>query len=87
MFLERSFPIESPQRSGCLAGDTTGEPTTALRDHHRIPFDVAIDDIDGTLHRAFGTRPSSAYLIDSSGTIVFRAHCSPPCSPSRRSRR
>jgi hypothetical protein len=28
------------------------------------------------VHRAFGTRPSSAYLIDSSGTIVFRAHWS-----------
>lgn len=66
-------------------GARTPQPTTieqkarnaaALRDHHQIPFDVAIDDIDGALHRSFGTRPSSAYVIDSSGTIVFRAHWS-----------
>ena len=39
-------------------------------------FPVAVDDIDGTVHRAFGTRPSSAYVIDATGTIVFRAHWS-----------
>jgi hypothetical protein len=48
----------------------------ALKAHHGFGFDVAIDDLEGTVHRAFGTRPSSAYLIDSSGTIVFRAHWS-----------
>lgn len=47
-----------------------------LQRHHSFPFEVAIDDIDGSLHKAFGTRPSSAYLIDPSGTIVFRAHWS-----------
>lgn len=47
-----------------------------LKAHHGFEFDVAIDDIDGTVHRAFGPRPSSAYLIDPSGTIVFRAHWS-----------
>ena len=48
----------------------------ALRAHHGFEFPVAVDDIDGSLHRAFGTRPSSAYLIDASGVILFRAHWS-----------
>lgn len=48
----------------------------ALRSHHGFDFPVAVDDIDGTVHRAFGTRPSSAYVIDATGTIVFRAHWS-----------
>lgn len=47
-----------------------------LRAHHRFDFEVAVDDIDGTVHRAFGTRPSSAYLVDADGTILFRAHWS-----------
>lgn len=49
---------------------------TLLREHHGMDFEVAVDDVDGTVHRAFGTRPSSAYLIDSDGVIVFRAHWS-----------
>jgi hypothetical protein len=49
---------------------------TRLREHHGMDFEVAVDDVDGTVHRAFGTRPSSAYLIDPAGTIVFRAHWS-----------
>ncbi|WP_149549524.1 TlpA family protein disulfide reductase [Streptomyces marokkonensis] len=64
-------------------GQTIGQPTTAaekhrhaqrLRLHHDIPFDVAVDDIDGTLHRAFTPKPNSAYLIDTTGTITFRSH-------------
>lgn len=47
-----------------------------LAEHHRLPFEVAVDDIEGTAHRAFGPRPSSAYLIDPDGRIVFRAHWS-----------
>jgi Iodothyronine deiodinase len=46
----------------------------ALRVHHGFGFEVAVDDIDGTVHRAFGPRPNSAYLIDPAGRIVFRAH-------------
>lgn len=44
-----------------------------LKGHHHLPFEVAADDIDGSLHRTLGSRPNSAYLIDGSGTIVFRA--------------
>ncbi len=66
-------------------GEATTQPETAkgkqrhasgLESHHGFPFEVAVDDIDGSLHRAFGTRPSSAYVIDPTGTIVFRAHWS-----------
>lgn len=66
-------------------GEQTSQPATIeaktlhalrLREHHGMDFEVAVDDVDGTVHRAFGTRPSSAYLIDPAGTIVFRAHWS-----------
>lgn len=45
-----------------------------LRDHHGFAFEVAIDDIDGSLHRALSPKPNSAYLIATDGTILFRAH-------------
>jgi hypothetical protein len=63
-------------------GQTIGQPHTpdekarhaaALEAHHELPFEVAIDDLDGTLHRRLGSRPSSAYLLDPSGIILFRA--------------
>jgi len=37
-------------------------------------FEVAVDDVDGTLHRALGPKPNSAYLLGTDGTILFRAH-------------
>ena len=48
----------------------------AIRLHalHGFDFEVAADDIDGSLHRALGTKPNSAYLLDRDGTILFRAH-------------
>lgn len=45
-----------------------------LRNIHGFNFDVAVDDIDGTLHRAFGPKPNSAYVLSKDGTILFRTH-------------
>jgi hypothetical protein len=41
---------------------------------HGFRFEVAVDDIYGSLHRAMGPKPNSAYVIDIDGTILFRAH-------------
>ncbi|MDT0330275.1 peroxiredoxin family protein [Nocardiopsis lambiniae] len=50
------------------------EHALELRRHHALPFEVAVDDIDGATHRAFSPKPNSAYLIDPQGTILYRAH-------------
>jgi thiol-disulfide isomerase/thioredoxin len=64
-------------------GDLFGQPQTReekwahaieLRRHHDLAFEVAVDDIDGTLHRALTPKPNSAYLLDPAGTIRYRAH-------------
>ena len=44
-----------------------------LRDFHGFRFEVAVDDIDGTLHRALSPKPNSAYALGKDGTILFRA--------------
>ncbi len=41
--------------------------------HHDFGFEVAVDDMEGSLHRALGPKPNSAYLIDPSGAILVRA--------------
>ena len=45
-----------------------------LRDLHDLPFEVAVDDITGSLHRAMSPKPNSAYLLGGDGLILFRAH-------------
>ncbi len=50
------------------------EHAERLRDLHGIRYEVAVDDIDGSLHRALSPKPNSAYLLASDGTILFRAH-------------
>lgn len=44
-----------------------------LRGLHSFDFEVAVDDIDGTLHRALSPKPNSAYVVATDGTILFRA--------------
>jgi len=43
-----------------------------LQTRYEIPWVVAVDDIDGTLHRALDTKPNAAYLMDKNGKIAFR---------------
>ena len=45
-----------------------------LRRHHDLPFEVAVDDLDGSLHLAVSPKPNSAYLIGPDGVILYRAH-------------
>ncbi len=44
-----------------------------LRDLHGFEFEVAVDNADGTLHRALSPKPNSAYVLNKDGTILFRA--------------
>ena len=41
---------------------------------HGFKFEVAVDDIDGSLHRALSPKPNSAYLVGKDGVTLFRAH-------------
>lgn len=45
-----------------------------LRQVHDIDFEIAVDDVEGSLHRALGPKPNSAYLLGRDGRILFRAH-------------
>jgi hypothetical protein len=45
-----------------------------LRNLHCFHFEVAVDDVDGTLHRALSPKPNSAYVLGAGGAILFRAH-------------
>lgn len=45
-----------------------------LRDLYGFEFEVAVDDVDGTLHRALSPKPNSAYVLGTDEKILFRAH-------------
>lgn len=44
----------------------------AYQERDRIPWPVAVDDINGTLHRALDPKPHAAYFVDANGTVVGR---------------
>lgn len=44
-----------------------------LKQHFDMPWTVAIDDIDGNLHRSLDTKPNAVFLMDKNGNIVFRS--------------
>lgn len=43
------------------------------RERDKIPWTVAVDDIDGTLHRSLDHKANAAYVIGLDGTVAFRA--------------
>jgi thiol-disulfide isomerase/thioredoxin len=46
---------------------------TKVRGIYSFTFEIAVDDMDGTLHRAMSPKPNSAYLLAPDGVILFRA--------------
>lgn len=47
------------------------EDARAYAEEERIPWPVLIDDLGGTVQRAYGGLAAAAYLIDSGGTVAF----------------
>jgi hypothetical protein len=48
------------------------EQARKMRDRMRITFPVAVDDVEGTVHRAYGDLPSFAIVIHRDGTVIAR---------------
>jgi len=44
-----------------------------LKQVYKIPWTVASDDIEGSLHRALDPKPNAAFLVNSDGMVVFRS--------------
>ena len=44
-----------------------------LQARDAIPWTVAVDDLDGTLHRSLGGHGASAHLLDPNGNVAFQA--------------
>ncbi|MBI4377336.1 MAG: hypothetical protein HY549_12925 [Elusimicrobia bacterium] len=62
-------------------GDRIPQPETfeeklrharAFKRRDRLPWAVAIDDIDGTLHQRLGSHPNAAYMVDIEGNVAYR---------------
>jgi hypothetical protein len=43
------------------------------RNQDGIQTAALVDDLDGTVHRAYGSLPNMVYIIEKSGQIVFKA--------------
>ena len=45
-----------------------------LRSHYKLPWVVAVDDIDGGLDRQLDGKPNAAWIINGEGQVIFRSH-------------
>lgn len=45
----------------------------AYQQRDGIPWPVAVDDIEGNLHRTLDPKPNAAYVMDRDGNVAFRA--------------
>ncbi len=43
------------------------------RERDRIPWPVAVDDLDGILHRVLDDKANAVYIVDVDGNVAFRA--------------
>ena len=45
-----------------------------LREEAGIGRDILVDDLDGTVHRAYGLMPNMTWVIDRGGRVVYKAN-------------
>ena len=47
---------------------------TLLRDETGIRRDILVDDLDGTVHRAYGLTPNMTWVIAGGGRVAYKAN-------------
>ena len=52
--------------------DQKFEHARALQERDGLPFPIAIDDVDGSVHQALDGKPNAVWLTDANGSIVYR---------------
>ena len=53
--------------------DDKAEAAELFREEEDVEMPILLDRLDGKVHRQYGGRPNSTYLIDKSGRVAFRA--------------
>ncbi len=70
------YTREAHPGENCPAHTTLEEKkgdATALVEREGVHSTVIIDDLEGSVHRAYGAQPNMLYLIDKKGRVAFRA--------------
>ena len=71
LYVREAHPGEHHDQAG--VGEEKRAAARALKSRDQLPWTVAVDDPDGSVHRRLDEKPNAAYLTDWSGTIVFRS--------------
>lgn len=71
LYVREAHPGE--HRDQAATAQEKQDAARALKIRDSLPWTVAVDDPDGSLHRRLDEKPNAAYLADRSGTIVFRS--------------
>ncbi|MDK3257369.1 TlpA family protein disulfide reductase [Blastococcus capsensis] len=70
LYVREAHPGDRYVQPGDMATKIAHARAYAERDGIRWP--VAVDDVDGTLHRRLDDKPDAAYLIGADGSVLFR---------------
>lgn len=71
LYVREAHPGDRYPQPSSMAAKTEHARAYARRDDIRWP--VAVDDVDGDLHRALDPKPDAVYLVDPDGIVMFRA--------------
>lgn len=74
--------VREPHPGDKYAHHTSMEQKTAaakeLQQLEEVRFPVLVDELDGRVHRAYGTRPNPVFVVNRDGRLVYRAgHAEP----------
>lgn len=71
LYVREAHPGERRDQAGTAAEKL--ERARALKARDRLPWKVAVDEPDGSVHGRLDEKPNAAYLADREGTVVFRS--------------
>ena len=72
VYTRESHPAEDVQHHHSFARKLSG--AALLRDETGISRDILVDDLAGTVHRAYGMMPNMTWVIGRGGRVAYKAN-------------
>ena len=72
IYTREAHPAEDVQHHDSFARKLAG--ATLLRDETGISRDILVDDLAGTVHRAYGMMPNMTWVIGRGGRVAYKAN-------------
>ena len=73
IYIREAHPDDFPDYAAHRSFEQKWKHAVDLRERHKTPRTIAVDDLDGSVHRLYGGRLNTCWIVNDAGRVSYKA--------------